>query len=193
MVLFTDISARCEALRQDMTLEKIFQLTCENPERVAAHWLEGDEERFATFGDYKQKTEDYAQYLSQALGSKNRGRFVAIQVDTCKEWFSMFWAVLQSGYNPVLLNAGLNEEMTAHMLAEAGACGVIFRGKRKLPEDIMQVDADALFQAPPASGYKPVWGDKLALCTSGSTATSRIFVYDQVAICEQVQIGRAHV
>ena len=186
MVLFTDIPARCQALRQDMTLEKIYSLTVENPERVAAHWLEGDQERSATFGDYDRLTKNYAAYLREALGEGNKGRFVAIQVDTCKEWFSMFWAVLQAGYNPVLLNAALSDEMTVHMLWEAGACGVIFRGRRRLPEQYIQVDADAMFRAPDVSGFTPDWGGKVALCTSGSTATSRIFVYDEVAVCEQV-------
>jgi len=44
MVLSTDINARCEALRKDMTLRKVFELSCENADRIAAHWLEGNEE-----------------------------------------------------------------------------------------------------------------------------------------------------
>ena len=186
MELMTDINARCEALRGDMTFKKIFELSCENKDRVAAHWLEADQERSATFGELRDKARDYGQFLRKALGEKNRGRFAAIQVDTCKEWFSLFWGLLQAGYNPLLLNATLNEEMTDHLLREAGACGVVFRGKRSLVSDVVQVDADALFQAPPAPDFQPQWADKAALCTSGSTATSRIFVYDQAAVCEQV-------
>jgi 8-amino-7-oxononanoate synthase/acyl carrier protein len=184
--LTTDISARCEALRKNRTFQTIFDLTCENPERIAAHWLEGNEERSCTFGDYRQKTKDYAQYLLKELGGRNQGKFLAIQVDTCKEWFSMFWAVLYAGFNPVLLNATLSDDMTVHMLREAGACGVIFQGRRNLPSEFVQIDANLMFKAPEAEDFAPVWGDKVALCTSGSTATSRIFVYDQVAICEQV-------
>ena len=186
MALITDISARCQALRQDMTLARIYDLTVENPQRVAAHWLEGDTERSATFADYKRQTVNYAAFLRDRLGQANQGRFVAIQVDTCKEWFSMFWAVLQAGYNPLLLNATLSEDMTSHMLAEAGAVGVIYQGHRYLDGDYIQVNAQAMFDAPEASDFTPVWGKMVALCTSGSTATSRIFVYDEVAVCEQV-------
>lgn len=184
--LTTDITARCEALRQHMSLKTIFHLTCENPERIAAHWLEGDEEKHATFGDYRQTAFNYAQYLKDQLKGQAPGQFLAIQVDTCREWFSMFWGVLMAGFNPLLLNATLADDMTVHMMREAGAIGVIFPGKRSLPEDFVQIDAGELFRAPAAPGFEPLWGDKVALCTSGSTATSRIFVYDQRAICEQV-------
>jgi 8-amino-7-oxononanoate synthase/acyl carrier protein len=187
MELYTDISSRCQALRADMTFRNIFELTCSQPERIAAHWLEGDEERSATFGDYRRMAMNYAQTLRSKLGEARQGSFVAIQVDTCKEWFSLFWGLLMAGYNPLLLNAGLNEEMTAFMLGEAGASGVVYRGRRKLPGQVVQVDADALFNSPDAAeAFEPCWADKVALCTSGSTATSRIFVYDQAAVCEQV-------
>ena len=186
MELKTDISARCEALRQDMTLRRIFELTCENGERVAAHWLEGDQERSATFGELAQKAADYAQFLRKALKDKPVGQFFAIQVDTCREWFSMFWGLLQAGYNPLLLNAALSDEMTAYMLREAGAAGVICRERRKLPEEYVQIQAEQLFSAPEAKNFSPNWADRIALCTSGSTATSRIFVYDEAAVCEQV-------
>ncbi len=186
MVLSTDINARCEALRKDMTLRKVFELSCENADRIAAHWLEGNEERSATFGDFRRMSGDFAASLRKSLGEGNRGRFVGLQVDTCKEWFSMFWGLLQAGYNPLLLSASLNEEMTEFMLREAGACGVIARGLRSLPKDVVQIDAETLFLSPAAPDFTPDWADKVALCTSGSTATSRIFVYDQAAICEQV-------
>ena len=182
----TDIRARCQALRQDMTLRRIFELTCENKDRIAARWLENDEERSATFGDYAQMATNYASFLENALGTENRGRFAAIQVDTCKEWFSMFWGMVQAGYNPVLLDSGLSDEMTAFMLRESNACGVIARGKRNLDPTIIQVDAEELFSTPATNEYAPRWATQLALCTSGSTSTSRIFVYDEEAICHQV-------
>ena len=97
MELFTDITARCEALRQDMTLKNIYALTNENPDRVAAHYLDGNEEKSITFGQYEGRVKAYAAYLSEALGADNRGRFVAIQLDTCKEWYAVFWGLVQAG------------------------------------------------------------------------------------------------
>ena len=187
MELFTDITARCEALRQDMTLENIYALTNQNPDRIAAHYLEGNEEKSLTFAQYDKTVTSWAAFLGQALGEANRGRFVALQLETCKEWYAVFWGLVQAGYNPLLLDANLNDEMTAFMLKEGGAVGLITKSHRKLPEEIIQITTEALFKAPEASqAAKGPWGSRVALCTSGTTMTSRIYVYDQEALCEQV-------
>ncbi|MDD4080561.1 MAG: aminotransferase class I/II-fold pyridoxal phosphate-dependent enzyme [Eubacteriales bacterium] len=187
MELFTDITARCEALRQDMTLKNIYALTNENPDRVAAHYLEGDEEKSITFARYDQWVRAFAAYFAKALGEKNLGRFVAIQLDTCKEWYSVFWGLVQAGYNALLIDANLNDEMTAFLLNEGGAAGIITKSRRQLPEGAVQILAEDLFLAPEAAGTPNVpWGSMVGLCTAGTTMTSRIYVYDQAALCEQV-------
>lgn len=120
MELFTDITARCEALRQDMTLRKIYALTNENPGRVAAHYLEGDSEKSLTFAQYDAWVRAFAAHFSGALGAEKQSRFVAIQLDTCKEWYAVFWGLMQAGYNALLIDANLGDEMTAFMLKEGG-------------------------------------------------------------------------
>ena len=187
MELFTDITARCEALRGDMTLKKIYALTNENPSRVAAHYLDGDEEKSITFAQYETMVKSWSAFLSGALGKGNRGKFVAIQLETCKEWYAVFWGLVQAGYNPLLIDANLNDEMTAFMLKEGGAVGLITKSPRQLPDGLIQVMTADLFDAPASDkAMDAPWGSMVALCTSGTTQTSRIYVYDQAALCEQV-------
>lgn len=187
MELFTDITARCEALRRDMTLENIYALTNADPSRVAAHYLEGDEEKTITFAQYDRLIASWAAYLARAFGKEKQGLFVALQLDTCKEWYAVFWALVQAGYHPLLLDANLTDDMTAFMMKEGGAAGLITKSRRRLPEDVPQVIAEALFSAPEAErDPETPWGSMVALCTSGTTQTSRIYVYDQAALSEQV-------
>ncbi len=187
MELITDITARCEALRQDKSLRNIYALTNQNPDRVAAHYLENDEEKTITFAQYGRMVGAWAAFLASAAGESKRGRFIAIQLDTCKEWYAVFWALVQAGYNPLLLDAGLNDEMTAFMLREGGAVGLIGKKRRKLPEDILQIMTEDLFRAPQADPPAGIpWGSMVALCTSGTTQTSRIYVYNEAALSEQV-------
>ena len=76
--------------------------------------------------------------------------------------------------------------MTAYM-EQAGACGVVGKAQRKLPGQYVQVLLDDVIKAGPApDDFVPTFGTQVALCTSGTTATSRIFVYDEEAICNQV-------
>ena len=183
----TDIVGRSNQLRQDMTLKNLFTIICAEGNRPASHWLQGETDGLYTYGDLKQKSLDYAAYLRKRLGENSMGSFVAIQQDTCKEWFPLFWGLISSGYNALLLDANLSDEMTAYMLKEAGAIGVITQKKRFIDKSFVQVLSEDLFKALPApDDFEPSFANSVALCTSGTTATSRIFVYHERAICEQV-------
>ncbi|MHC1787108.1 MAG: aminotransferase class I/II-fold pyridoxal phosphate-dependent enzyme [Christensenellales bacterium] len=180
-----DIIARSQALKGDMTLRNLFDLTVGGGDLVAARWLEGDEEKALTFGAYRAMTMDYAAFLRQAIGARHKGHFVAIQMDTSRHWFPTFWGLMAAGYQTILLDASLSDEMTSYMLAQSGAVALIVKARRALSHDCVQVLHEDLFAAPPQTGFQPSWATMVALCTSGTTATSRIFVYDEEAVCYQ--------
>ena len=83
----SEVLARSEKLRENMTLKNLFEILCADEEKVAARYLEGDEEKAVTYAEYRGKTYACAAYLRAALGEKNKGKFIGIQADTCPEWF----------------------------------------------------------------------------------------------------------
>ena len=183
----SEILARSQKLREKMTLENLFSIVFSDENRVAARYLEGDEEKIITYGEYRKKSLAIAHLLRSAIGEKQKGAFVGIQLDTCPEWLAVFWGIIAAGYNAVLMDFSLNDEMTQYILSQAGAAGLITRSPRKLAKAIPQVtmlDVKNVKDAP--AGFKPSFGDKVALCTSGTTDTSRVFVYDAHAVCSQV-------
>ena len=181
-----EILLRSQQLQKDMTLENLFGIICDQGDKVAARYLEGDAERTITYSQYKRRAFSCAAFLRRALGPEKKGAFIALQMDTCPDYFSLFWGVLAAGYNAVLLDYTLNEEMTAYMLGQAGAVAVIAKGARRLPADVRQFTAAELLAAPEAPEFAPEFGEMVALCTSGTTDTSRIFVYNAHAVCSQV-------
>ena len=182
----SDVLARSQQLRENMTLQNLFEIICGDGGQVAARYLEGNEEKAITYAEYRQRVYACAAFLRAALGEKNRGRFVGIQLDTCPDWFTLFWGVMAAGYNAVLLDFTLTDEMTAYILGQAGAVGVIGKAPRMLPEAFAQFTVKQLAQAQPAPDFVPSFGDMVALCTSGTTDTSRVFVYNAQAVCSQV-------
>ena len=181
-----EIIARSKNLQQNMTLENLFSIICSNPDKVAARYLEGDEEKAITYAQYKEKAMAMAQYINGILPVESEGKFIALQLDTCPDWFSVFWGIIASGHQALLLDFALNDEMTAYMLGQAGAAAIIGGKKRTLPECYTQITLDEMKAAPAAPAFRPVFGTMVALCTSGTTSTSRIFVYNETAICNQV-------
>ncbi|MBQ4075041.1 MAG: aminotransferase class I/II-fold pyridoxal phosphate-dependent enzyme [Clostridia bacterium] len=183
----SEILERSARLREKMTLENLFKIICSSGDKVAARYLEGDEEKTITYAEYKHRAYGIGHFLRSAIGEKHRGAFVGIQLDTCPDWVGIFWGVICAGYNAVLMDFSLNDEMTQYILSQAGAVGLITRSPRKLEKDIPQVTLAQLQAAGNApSSFRPSFADKVALCTSGTTDTSRVFVYDSHAICSQV-------
>ena len=181
-----EILARSKNLQQNMTMENLFSIICSNPDKVAARYLEGDEEKAITYAQYKAKAMAFAQYITKSLPKEADGKFIPLQPDPCPDWFSVFWGIIASGHQALLLDFALNDEMTAYMLGQAGAAAIIGGKKRALPECYTQITLDEMKAAPAAPAFRPVFGTMVALCTSGTTSTSRIFVYNETAICNQV-------
>ncbi len=176
-----------DALRNDMTLSNLFRLTCSYGNVPAALYMEDDKEVSITFAQYEQQAKNFAACLMARFGGGHKEKFAAIAMDTCPEWFPAFWGLILAGYNAVLLDFTLPEERMNHMLGQAGAVLLITKTPRSLPKGVQLVQLEELKAAPQAPrDFKPVFADKVALCTSGTTATSRIFVYDGPAISQQV-------
>lgn len=183
----SDIAAKSQALRQDMSLQNLFRLTSDYGDRIAARYLEGDEEKSVTYAQYERLTCARAAYLRGAIGGQHAGRFVGIQMDTCPDWYSVFWGVIAAGYNALLIDFAFSDEMTAHILEQADAVAVIARGVRTFARPLVQITHRQLLDVTrEQKGFAPAFGNMVALCTSGTTDTSRVFVYDGAALCHQV-------
>lgn len=181
-----NIEERSEVLQRDKTFENLFRLTCDYGERIAARYLSGDEEKSISFVEYEELSYAYGARLREIIGLNKKGGFVAIQMDTCPEWFPVFWGCIAAGYNAILLDFNLSDAATDYMLRQAGAVAIISNKRRLLHDDIQQIPAQELFAAKKAHDFTPSFACHVALCTSGTTDTSRIYVYDQRAVCEQV-------
>ncbi|MBQ9264364.1 MAG: aminotransferase class I/II-fold pyridoxal phosphate-dependent enzyme [Clostridia bacterium] len=182
----SEVLARSEKLRENMTLENLFELISGEKDRVAARYLEKDEEKTITFGEYRERTFACAALLRNALGAEKKGAFVGIQADTCPEYFYLFWGVIAAGYNAVLIDFALSDEMTSYILGQSGAIALITKAPRNLTANVKQFTLRQMGEARFVPSFKPEFGEMVALCTSGTTDTSRVFVYNAQAVCSQV-------
>ncbi len=180
------VRERGALLREKPTLENLFELTIAFGERPAARYLAGADEVTITYAEYAARARACASNLQSMLGRERAGRFVAIQMDTSPDWFTVFWGVIMAGYPAVLVDFNLSDDMTDYMLAQAGACAVVALKRRALRGEVTQIDCAALLRMPLREGFAPDFSDKVALCTSGTTDTSRVFVYHAAAVIEQV-------
>ena len=177
----------CALLEQSKTLETLFRLTCGHGDADAALFLENGEEKRWSYRQYEAMTRQYAVCLSRAFPGEG---YIALSVDTCKEWFPLFWGVILSGRNALLIDATCADDTALRLLREADCHAIVTQRRRSLPETVQTLDFAMLAEqaaAEPEDGFRPgAFGQCVALCTSGTTGQSKVFVYDGEAIAEQV-------
>lgn len=173
------VSARLEA---DKSLATLFEIMREYGDTPASLWLKGEQEQTRTYSEMTRRADDYAACLS-SLAPENG--WIGIAVDTCHEWPALYWGVMRSGHNALLLDASASDSVIQGLLDEAGCRQIISLKPRGLTGNVRQIDFKTLKEAPHTIGFTPVWGEYTAMCTSGTTGRSRIFAYSGKAVCEQ--------
>ena len=178
----TSIQQVCARLDADKQWSAFFDIMRDYGDALCAVWLKEEKELSETFAEMTRRADDLAAYLT---ANTPEGGWIAISVDTCHNWPALFWGVIRSGHNALLLDASASDDMTQSLLEEAGCKVIISRKPRGLTGDIRQIDYKAVAGAPRTIGFTPVWGEYVAMCTSGTTGRSRIFAYSGTAVCEQ--------
>ena len=175
-----DILRDCALLEKEKTFRNLYELICAHGDVDAAAWLEDGEVKSLTFNQLKQQADDWAVLLSNAFGTEGR---VCIAVDSCKDWFPLFWGLVRSGHDILTVNAGFSDDRILSLMEQCGCTKIVSATPRTFPDSVKLCLLEDFMDAPRVESYEPVWGHDIALCTSGTTADSRMFVYDEETIC----------
>lgn len=177
-------------LEKELNFRHLFEVLCLEKEKTFAIWLEDGEVKTYDYAYLENRSFAVSENI-QKLNFGEKDGWTGIAVDTCKEWPIIFWGLLSAGRKALLLDPSLDDKGIDHLMKQAGADSLVTRRKRALPyaqltpEEVMG-NSDA-----PSASYKPDWADLVAACTSGTTSTSRVYVYNGEAMCRQV-IGFSH-
>ncbi len=177
-----DAQSVCSRLEADKTLATLFDILRDYGEAPNAYWLNGEQERTRSYAEMALRADDYAACIN-SLGLEEG--WLGIAVDTCHDWPSLYWGVMRSGHNALLLDASAPDNVIQGLLDEAHCRQVISLKPRGLSGNVHQIDFKTIREAPRTIGFTPVWGEYTAMCTSGTTGTSRIFAYNGEAVCAQ--------
>jgi len=173
-----DIKRDCLKLSEDKSFKNLFELICAHGDIAAAEWIEDGQIRTLTFNEQRRLADNYAAAFSKQIGTSGR---VCICLDSCKEWFPIFWGLVRSGHDVLTVDAAADDAKLGNLMRQTG-CKVLVTGA---PRELKctQIIASDLSACPVVNEYEPVWGHDIALCTSGTTADSRIFLYNEETIC----------
>jgi len=160
----------------------------DNLDSPASQWLdESGNTITVSFRTLNENVKSMASFLSKRLGIEQKGRFVGLSMDNSHLWQVCFWGLLMAGYKPVLIDVNHKEEMVDYIVESSGAQAILGKENFPLKNNILQISLDELKTVNLPAEFTPQWADNLALCTSGTTATSKVLVFDGKAITAQVE------
>ena len=175
---------RCKLLQKNLTFENFFDVLCKEPEAEALVWLEKDGEHCYTYGEFRTRVLQTAARIRDAAFGRPDG-WVGLCLETQVDWPVLFWALLAAGRKPLLLDPTLGDSALRHLMTQAAADAlVVGRHKEGLAEYAQRTPKE-LTEGVFSKGFTPDWADRIALCTSGTTSTSRVYVYDGRSACLQ--------
>jgi len=158
----------------------------------ASQWLD-DSNSVVTvsFRELNENVKTMAAFLLGKLGKSQQGHFVGLSMDNSHMWQVCFWALLMAGYKPVLIDINHKEEMVDYIVESSGAQTILGRNNLTLKNNVLMIPINELKTViqvkSTGSDFTPQWADNLALCTSGTTTTSKILVFNGTAIVWQVE------
>lgn len=145
-----------------------------------------------TYRQYNENVIQIAGLLRQSLHGIEPGEWIAFKHDTHPYWFAVFWGILMAGYNVILMDYRLDGESTRHMLRESSARAIVCSDNDTGATEFLRISYEKLIcpSHPPLNHMNMPWANQIALCTSGTIATSKIFVYRGVEIITQLSAIR---
>jgi acyl carrier protein len=178
-----------DRLAERYTYENMFEILCGYENRVAAEYFDADDNICRiTFGEYAIRIDCAAAVLSHHLNGQ-QGVFVGLKMANSPDWPTVFWAILKSGNFALLLDAEGAFDITKHLLKEAGAAAIV-SDRNEQYDGVIGLSPAVLTGQYFGDGVDAQFGDRVAVCTSGTTGSVRIFVYDGDAMGRQIYNAR---
>ena len=173
-------------LKTNRTLKDIFFVsTVENKKygnKDAFIYEENGKTKTLKYKNYYKEVLKYAASLDKELKDVKKNSFVALKIANSIQWPLLFWGLLASGYKPLLINSILDIEAINKLLIEAGAKAILSNEDNSyIVKNINVKKIDIRIE-----NFVTNWANEVAVCTSGTTSDSRVFVYDGETLTQQI-------
>ena len=199
-----EYSLNClKKVKEEFSYLNIFDVLLSHGEKVAIEYKVDGEIKEIFFKELENPVKHVADKLIKCTELK-KGGFIAIKLDNCPEWPVIFWGILMAGFKPFLVDFRHNEQLTKFFLKQVDATAIICAQEENVEGETKVITADELIVCdrkeifriakrplPKEGSYKErirayEWEDEIALCTSGTTSTAKVYTYNGEAMGNQI-------
>lgn len=169
------------------TFGELFDLIMtDNPERILIRYFKNGTEYTITQRDYARKVDSIAAALKRQYPDIPKGSWVAVKSPNGIYWFAVLFALMKVGYKILLIDANCGDELVEFYSKQANIAAIA-APKGKYSGDVKHIDCESISATDESTETAADWSDRIALCTSGTTGTAKIFVFTARAMINQIK------
>ena len=170
--------------KREQTFQSVFEFVFSLDNNVMAEYTDGNRVYYMTYGECKKSIFKLTGVLKRTMSGLPKKTLVGIYMDNSPQWIQIFWALLRSGYVPLLMNKRLNRQMLDEVLETNKVGAVISDGDTfNVPTFNYKELCDASVKETDA---EPDWADETVFMSSGTSMKVKLCIYDGKKICQQL-------
>lgn len=175
-------------LTTSMQMEDIFRLTMnDNSKQKAAIYInDKGKTRSYKYSKMKKHAYQFASIIAHALYQEKKGKPIVLKLANCPRWGELFWAILMSGYKPLLIDAKTSKEGTQNLINQAKAIAIITDDAYEY--DVLKITLNEFIENRLGQSYSfaPSWENEVIFCSSGTTGDVKLMVFNGFNLCHQI-------
>ena len=175
---------------EEKSFKSLFKFMFEQTDNIMAEHTDGYRIRKTTYGAVKEKIISITPAVKGALMDAEADSIIGLYMANSLEWIEIFWAILASGYKPLLMNCRLPDEVLEGVIRDHNVAAVISDGKMFSKKTVLATDLlkDGGAEPLPCGDF----GTEVIFMSSGTTDKVKLCAYTgenfYYQICDSVSV-----
>ena len=132
---------------------------------------------------FDQNVKRYASYLKNRIKAKENSR-VILKMANSPSWGEVFWAILMSGFVPILIDAKLPRENAENLAKQGKAAAIISDDNHEYSVD--KIRTDNILQCEAKGEVNSKWANEVIFSSSGTTGDAKLMVFNGENFVHQI-------
>ena len=130
-----------------------------------------------------QNVRRFASYIKKRVKAEENSRII-LKMSNSPSWGEVFWAILMSGYVPLLIDAKLPRENAENLAKQSKAVAIISDDNHEY--SISKVRADNILQCDDNGVVNAKWANEVIFSSSGTTGDAKLMVFNGENFVHQI-------
>ena len=132
---------------------------------------------------FDQNVKRYASYIKNRIKAGENSR-VILKMTNSPSWGEVFWAILMSGFVPILIDAKLPRENAENLAKQGKAVAIISDDNHEYSVD--KIRTDNILQSSSSNEVNSKWANEVIFSSSGTTGDAKLMVFNGENFVHQI-------